>query len=258
MTYERLRLAREEKGWTIEELSRRAGIRPRTIELIDRGEFGELPAGLYGRASIRSYATAVGLDAASRRGLHHGALSPESVLVTEDGDVKLIGLATTAALADHDDEDGDVARRIDAIGLVGLAYAGLSGRWPLPGDSGGLPSAPRIVGGVAAPSEIAVGVPADLDAICRLTLNDDAGPDSPGDFAGQIAPWSPTQASTAARSSRRSVPAYRISFSSSPRVAARSLPRCCMSHAAASRSTAMPASARPFSMAWRRLAASSG
>ena len=64
MTYERLRLAREEKGWTIEELSRRAGIRPRTIELIDRGEFGELPAGLYGRASIRSYATAVGLDAA--------------------------------------------------------------------------------------------------------------------------------------------------------------------------------------------------
>ena len=64
MTYERLRLAREEKGWTIEELSRRAGIRPRTIELIDRGEFGELPPGLYGRASIRSYATAVGLDAA--------------------------------------------------------------------------------------------------------------------------------------------------------------------------------------------------
>lgn len=62
--YERLRLAREEKGWTIEELSRRAGIRPRTIELIDRGEFGELPPGLYGRASIRSYATAVGLDAA--------------------------------------------------------------------------------------------------------------------------------------------------------------------------------------------------
>ncbi|MEO7273707.1 MAG: helix-turn-helix domain-containing protein [Vicinamibacterales bacterium] len=64
MTYERLRLAREEKGWTIEELSRRAGIRPRTIELIDRGAFGELPPGLYGRASIRSYATAVGLDAA--------------------------------------------------------------------------------------------------------------------------------------------------------------------------------------------------
>ena len=64
MTYERLRLAREEKGWTIEELSRRAGIRPRTIELIDRGEFAELPPGLYGRAAVRSYASAVGLDPA--------------------------------------------------------------------------------------------------------------------------------------------------------------------------------------------------
>ena len=64
MTYERLRLAREEKGWTIEEVSRRAGIRPRTIELIDRGEFAELPPGLYGRAAVRSYATAVGLDPA--------------------------------------------------------------------------------------------------------------------------------------------------------------------------------------------------
>lgn len=136
--------------------------------------------------------TAVGLDAASRRGLHHGALSPDAVLVTEDGDVKLLGLATTAALADHDDEDSGVARRIDAIGLVGLVYAGLSGRWPLGGDNGGLPPAPRIVGGIAPPSEIAVGVPADLDAICRLTLNDDAGPESPGDLAGQIAPWSPS------------------------------------------------------------------
>lgn len=134
---------------------------------------------------------ALGLDAAARRGLHHGALSPESVLVTEDGDVKVLGLATTSALAGRDDEDSDAARRVDAVGLVGLTYAGLTGRWPLPGDSGGLPSAPRIVGGTAAPSEIAVGVPADLDTICRLTLNEDEGPTSPGDFAGQIAPWSP-------------------------------------------------------------------
>ena len=33
-----------------------------------------------------------------------------------------------------------------------------------------------MVGGVPAPSEIAAGVPGDLDAICRLTLNDDEGP----------------------------------------------------------------------------------
>jgi hypothetical protein len=42
---------------------------------------------------------------------------------------------------------------------------------------------------VAAPSEIAAGVPGDLDALCRMTLNDDSGPMTPGDFASQIAPW---------------------------------------------------------------------
>ena len=62
MTYERLRLAREQKGWSVEELARRAGLRPRAIELIDRGQLSELPAGLYGRSSIRSYAAAVGVD----------------------------------------------------------------------------------------------------------------------------------------------------------------------------------------------------
>jgi hypothetical protein len=47
-----------------------------------------------------------------------------------------------------------------------------------------------VVGGVAAPSEIAVGVPNDLDLICRMTLgNSHRGPVSPGDLALQIAPW---------------------------------------------------------------------
>ena len=72
--------------------------------------------------------------------------------------------------------------------------AELRHRWGI--DGGGevgfidLGAAALIVpGGVAAPSEIAAGVPRDLDAICRLTLNDDQGPTSPGDFARQVAPW---------------------------------------------------------------------
>jgi hypothetical protein len=44
-------------------VARRAGLRGPTVELIERGRFDELPAGLYGRSSIRSYAKAVGLDA---------------------------------------------------------------------------------------------------------------------------------------------------------------------------------------------------
>ena len=62
MTYETLRTAREKKGWSIEELSRRAGIRLKAAEHIEHGEFAELPAGLYCRATVRSYAAAVGLN----------------------------------------------------------------------------------------------------------------------------------------------------------------------------------------------------
>lgn len=136
------------------------------------------------------------LEKARVRGLHHLALTPASLLRMPDGSVKVRGLATDAALADTDSATDTRASRLDAIGLVRLMYAGLTARWPgdLPDGAGpvpypGLDPAPTMVGGVAAPSEVAVGVPADLDLICRLTLSDNAGPLSPGDLANQIAPW---------------------------------------------------------------------
>lgn len=131
-----------------------------------------------------------GLEAARLRGLHHEALSPDSVVRTDIGDVKVLGLATAAALLGREGADAETASRTDAVSVVALAYAGLTGRWPLSTDGAGLPPAPRVVGGVAAPSEIAAGVPSDLDTLCRLTLNHDQGPTTPGDFARQIAPWS--------------------------------------------------------------------
>jgi transcriptional regulator with XRE-family HTH domain len=63
VSYERLRRRREQKGWRIEDLERRTGVRSRLLELIDRGQFAELPAGLYGRSAVRAYAEAVGLSA---------------------------------------------------------------------------------------------------------------------------------------------------------------------------------------------------
>jgi transcriptional regulator with XRE-family HTH domain len=62
VTHETLRTARERKGWSLEELSRRAGIRLKAAEHIEQGQFAELPAGLYCRSTIRSYAAAVGLN----------------------------------------------------------------------------------------------------------------------------------------------------------------------------------------------------
>lgn len=139
--------------------------------------------------------SASALDKARQRGLHHLALGPDSVLRMPDGAVKVRGLATEAALTDAELASGEQASRLDAIGLVKLTYAGLTGRWPTAAADPGPPRevdlepAPTVVGGVAAPSEIVVAVPNDLDLICRMTLNDDRGPFSPGDLALQIAPW---------------------------------------------------------------------
>jgi eukaryotic-like serine/threonine-protein kinase len=132
---------------------------------------------------------AAALESAGQRGMHHLDLKPDDVLRTPDGDVRLRGLETAAVRAGEDGAEAEDAARRDAVGVVALAYAGLTGLWPLGAGGSGLAAAPRVPGGVAAPSEIAAGVPRDLDAICRLTLNDDQGPTSPGDFARQVAPW---------------------------------------------------------------------
>ncbi|WP_307785278.1 hypothetical protein [Janibacter melonis] len=130
------------------------------------------------------------LEAARSRGLHHLAISPDSVFVGPDGSVRVRGLAVDAALAGVD-EEGDEAAALDGAGVVALAYAGLTGSWPLQ-TSTSLPAAPRDATGVLPPSHLAVGVPSDLDTICRETLADDAGPSSPGDYAASVSPWSRT------------------------------------------------------------------
>lgn len=61
--HERLRLARERRGLSRATIARQWGVREQNLELIDAGRFEELPTGLYGRTSVRSYALAVGLPA---------------------------------------------------------------------------------------------------------------------------------------------------------------------------------------------------
>jgi len=133
---------------------------------------------------------ATGLETGRSRGLHHLRLTPREVLRAADGTIKVSGLAVVAALDGAEQTDPAAASRADAVALVALAYAGLTSRWPMARRVDGLEQAPRVAAGVAAPSEIAAGVPLDLDTRCRLTLNEDAGPLDPGDFASQIAPWS--------------------------------------------------------------------
>lgn len=133
---------------------------------------------------------ASGLDVAASRGLHHLHITPHSVRRTDGGLIKIAGLATAAALEGTEEPDPARAERIDTVATVALMYAAMTTRWPLPDPIPGMQPAPRIVGGVVAPSEISLAVPPDLDAICRATLNHDTGPRSPKELVARIAPWS--------------------------------------------------------------------
>jgi len=59
---ERLRVAREEKGLSLDDVARQTRIPIRHLEHIERGEWDALPAITYSVGFARSYATAVGLD----------------------------------------------------------------------------------------------------------------------------------------------------------------------------------------------------
>ena len=136
--------------------------------------------------------TAKGLEAAGQRGLHHLRLTPHHVLVAPDGAVRVTGVAVAAAADGPDarEPDSSTALRRDAVSLVAILYAALTGRWPLDENIPGVESAPTVVDGVVAPSDIVAGIPGDLDTLCRTTLNESAGPLTPGVLANRIAPWS--------------------------------------------------------------------
>jgi eukaryotic-like serine/threonine-protein kinase len=135
--------------------------------------------------------TARGLETAGQRGLHHLRLTPHYVMISPDGAIRVRGVAVAAAIDGPDGQEPDsaTASRQDAVALVAVVYAALTSRWPLDAPVSDVEPAPRVVDGVVAPSEISAGVPGDLDALCRMTLNEANAPMSPGDFANRIAPW---------------------------------------------------------------------
>ena len=135
---------------------------------------------------------ALALENARRRGLHHLALTPADVHLLDDDTVKLAGLEVHAALSGHDlgaGQDAQAACAFDTRTLVALAYAGLTGFWPVSEPACDLPPAPQVSGSPVAPTQIVAAVPADLDTLCAQAFAGAGAPNSPGDLAGQIAPW---------------------------------------------------------------------
>jgi hypothetical protein len=99
-------------------------------------------------------------------GVAHGRLVPENILIDQDGAVRLIGFAVDAAL--HGLPAGTMST--DVIDLVGLLYAGLTGKWA--GSSRSVvPAAPAQHGHVLRPRQVRAGIPRTLDSLCDHVLN---------------------------------------------------------------------------------------
>ncbi len=103
---------------------------------------------------------------AHAKGIAHGRLVPENVLIDEAGSVKVIGFAVDAAL------NGMPEGRLqtDVVDLAAVLYAALTGKWPGVSRSA-VPPAPQEHGKALRPRQVRAGVPRVLDGLCDEVLS---------------------------------------------------------------------------------------
>jgi putative peptidoglycan lipid II flippase len=112
-------------------------------------------------------------------GLFHRRLSPETVIITPSGNIKIVGLLIEAALRPRSNEtvSSDTVsgatspERVDVADLGRLLYASLVCRWP-GGAAFGLPSAPVVGHRWMTPRQVRAGVSPALDNVCDQILGD--------------------------------------------------------------------------------------
>lgn len=110
------------------------------------------------------------LAAAHADGLAHGALRPNSLLVTDSGEVRLRGLGIASALSGAESSFAQDAAA-DVHGVGSFLYLGLTGRWP-DGAVDHVPGAARLSGGALPwPSRVVADVPSDLDTIAARAVH---------------------------------------------------------------------------------------
>jgi hypothetical protein len=120
------------------------------------------------RAAWIVHEVAEAVSVAHSAGIYHLRLTPRNVLVTDTGGVKIIGLATDAAL--HGVRHAD-AEAEDVRGLGRLLYASLVARWP-GGPECALPAAPFEHGRLLRPGQVRAGVPRQVDEVCDRILGE--------------------------------------------------------------------------------------
>jgi hypothetical protein len=108
------------------------------------------------------------MSTAHRAGICHSQLTPHNVVITDNGSVKVIGLAIKAAL----EPSGSTDPQADDVRDLGrLLYACLVSRWP-DGPLAGMSAAPTEHGKVLRPRQVRAGVPKPLDDVCDRILSE--------------------------------------------------------------------------------------
>jgi putative peptidoglycan lipid II flippase len=106
--------------------------------------------------------------------VYHERINPETVIITPDGNVKIVGLLIEAALRPPQSTSvhgADTPEHIDVLDMGRLLYACLVCRWP-GGPAYGLPDAPVHNHRWATPRQVRAGVSPTLDNVCDQILGD--------------------------------------------------------------------------------------
>ncbi len=109
------------------------------------------------------------LESAHHAGIAHGRIRPNSVLLSDTGDVRVRGLGVDAVLWGCAPDDDPVESDIHGVGAV--LYAGLTSRWPYD-TADGVASVQRANGLVPWPGRVAAEIPGVLDDVAARTVKD--------------------------------------------------------------------------------------
>jgi putative peptidoglycan lipid II flippase len=107
-------------------------------------------------------------------GLYHRRISPETVIITPTGNVKIVGLLIEAALRPITSDvvqGANTPELVDVTDLGRLLYASLVCRWP-GGPAFDLPNAPSMGRRWMTPRQVRAGVSPALDNVCDQILGD--------------------------------------------------------------------------------------
>ena len=167
------------------------------MELVEGGTLREL---LAERGPMPPHAVAAvlrpvlgGLAAAHRAGLVHRDVKPENVLISDEGDVKIVDfglvravaeagitstsviLGTAAYLSPEQVKDGTASPRSDVYAAGIVAYELLTGQTPFSGDTALSVAYQRLDTDVPLPGSVISGVPSQFDDLVeRATARDPA------------------------------------------------------------------------------------